>query len=328
MPRDGKKARAGPAVAGAYNLGLAARRDRRSARTRLWSTRSSTNSTLMLRTGTSPTSAEISTSSGPVAYDRPGTSRTGTCQPGRSQGRRRSRGRPPVDVRPSPAICPRQPHREAHAGTNRVLRQRGPGAEGDLRRLRRSAHRSGNFETAQEAFLPPFSNHDGINVDRIIRLLVRREIKAESIGKHRLWPGPTAKASHGGGLGELHPLGDDTTFPNLGRYLSRAVSAAARSPAGISGGWRRRRPDRLPRVGRDLRSAPRYPCRHRCQPACRKPSPLGVPSAVPAPRTRIRPNQRLVARGLLRMLGIAEAARQFVASLELCDLTVPPDAEG
>ncbi len=79
--------------------------------------------------------------------------------------------------------------------------------------------RAAGFESAQTDFVAPFTRHDGVGIDRIVRHLVRREIRAEAWGKGT---GLGWSDTEGQSLAEwlADPIGDETTYPNLGRYLT------------------------------------------------------------------------------------------------------------
>ncbi len=184
-------------------------------------------------------------------------------------GRRRCGpgGRPPVDVRPplrllAPAAAPAE---QAPGHQPRVLLSEDPVLREHLRRLRRPPHCRG-VRARRHDFVAPFTSHDGVGIDRIIRRLVRAEIRAESIGK-------------GTGLGW-----SDSEGPIAGRVARRPRSGTTRRVQSRSvpqractGGVpisRRHIPEvgdgdicRLPRVGARTSAArdgnPAHRCSHR-----------------------------------------------------------------
>ena len=76
------------------------------------------------------------------------------------------------------------------------------------------------FHGANEDFVPPFSTYEGVVLDRVVRRLVRTEIRARSTGEGTGLGWPDAP---GLSLGEWlsAPRNEDpSTLPNLGLYLS------------------------------------------------------------------------------------------------------------
>ena len=76
------------------------------------------------------------------------------------------------------------------------------------------------FHGANEGFVSPFSTYDGVTIDRLVRRLVRKELRARLTGEGTGLGWPDAPALPLGEWLSAPRKEDSSTLPNLGLYLS------------------------------------------------------------------------------------------------------------